>query len=237
MSEKQIEKDISTEVIRILAIILVIFNHTDGYFLYYSNTGNPITWWFSLTGSILCRSDVPLFIMITGSLLLDKKESVREVYTKRIRRIGIILILFSLFYYILNVCRNVEKEFSLSDFIKGLLNGSIQESFWYLYLYLGLLLVLPLLRKMAVSCKNSELRYFLFLQIALETGAGVFSFLTGIEVNSNLYVLNIYVFYLLAGYYLGKRINMDLVEKPWVIISFAVNVLCCLLYISDAADD
>lgn len=226
MRGKKYTKDIYIEFIRGFAILLVIFNHTDGYFLYYSNTENPLTWCFSLIGSVICRSDVPLFIMITGALLLGKIEPIRDLYKKRIWRLGIILIIFSLFYYIINVFRNSNEEFSFMDFLKRLLNGSIQESFWYLYLYLGILLLLPLLRKMASACKNSELKYLLILQIVMETGVKVFSLLTGININDNIYILNVYVFYLMAGYYIEKRIEMRMVSKPWIIGSFVVNLLC-----------
>ena len=224
--EKCAKKEVYIEIIRIIAIILVIFNHTDGYFLYYSNTDNPMTWWFSFTGSVLCRSNVPLFIMITGALLLGKEESIRELYKKRVCRIGAVLVIFSFFYYVISVFRNPEEAFSFQNFLKGLLNGSIQESFWYLYLYLGLLLMLPLLRKMAASCNNNEFKYLLALQFVMGTGAGVFSFVTGVEISSNLYVLNIYVFYLLAGYYLGRRIDMDRISKSWILCTFGLNVLC-----------
>lgn len=203
------KKEVYIEFLRIIAIILVIFNHTDGFFLYYSNTDNPLTWWFSFIGSVLCRCNVPLFIMITGTLLLDKEESIRNLYKKRMGRIGIVLILFSLFYYCLNIYRNKVSTFSLTAFLEGVMSGSIQESFWYLYLYLGLLAVLPLLRRMAVASKDDELKYILLLQIILETGIRVLSFLAGVEINGNLYVLNRYVFYLLAGYYLGRRIDTD----------------------------
>lgn len=226
MFKTQKGKELYIEVLRIAAILLVIFNHTDGYFLYYSNTENPLTWWFSFVGSALCRVNVPLFIMITGALLLEKEESVRTLYKKRVLRIGIVLAVFSFFYYTLNVFRNAQNEFSFIDFLKGLLSGSIQESFWYLYLYLGLLLLLPLLRRMARGCRDGELRYLLILQIVLGTGAGGFSFLTETGINNNLYLLNIYIFYLLAGYYLGRRVDMERVPKRWVIIVFVANVLC-----------
>ena len=219
------KKEVYLELLRIIAIIMVIFNHTDGFFLYYSNTNNLLTWWFSFTGSVLCRCNVPLFIMITGALLLDKEESVPDLYKKRIARIGIVLILFSLFYYCLNILRNGEASFSLTDFLKGVLSGSIQESFWYLYLYLGVLAVLPLFRRMAVNAGNDEIKYILLLQVVLETGMKAFSFLTGAEVNSNLYVLNRYVFYLLAGYYLSRRINMERGSRAWITGAIAISTL------------
>ena len=222
------EREFYIEVLRIIAVIFVIFNHTDGYFLYYSNTENPLTWWFSFVGSALCRINVPLFIMITGALLLKKEESIGDLFRKRVSRISAVLIIFSLFYYTVNSIRNSDTDFSLGDFFKGLVNGSIQESFWYLYLYLGLLLLMPLLRKLALSCKNSELRYLLLLQTIMITGGGVFSWITDIGINSNLYILNEFVFYLLAGYYLGQRIDIKHISKQWIRGSLVINILCLL---------
>ena len=223
---RKIEKELYIEILRIVAVLFVIFNHTDGYFLYYCNTENPLTWWFSFLGSVLCRSNVPLFVMITGTLLLDKTESMYSLFKKRVLKIGSVLFSFSFFYYVLDVYRDKTINFSILEFLRGLLKGSIQDSFWYLYLYLGLLLLLPLLRKMAVSCSNAELKYFLCLQFIFETSGGIFSFLTGIEINSYLYIVNDYVFYLLSGYYLGRRIKVERIDKKSMIASSGMIFLC-----------
>ena len=52
------QRRVYLDLLRILAVVLVIFNHTDGCFLYYVTTGNPVTFWYSLLGSILCMTDV-----------------------------------------------------------------------------------------------------------------------------------------------------------------------------------
>ncbi len=228
MKKNKIKKELYIEILRIIAIVFVIFNHTDGYFLYYSNTENPMTWCFSFMGSVLCRSNVPLFLMITGAVLLGKKESISHLFKNRISRIVVVLAVFSLFYYILNICRSPGKSFSVTEFLIGILEGSIQDSFWYLYLYLGLLVLLPFLRKIAVSCSNRELQYLLCIQFIMGTGGGIFSFVTEIELNGYLYLLNDYIFYLMAGYYLGQRIEIDRIKKSWAIGS-GVTIILCLL--------
>ena len=58
-------KMVHLEVIRILAVCLVVFNHTDGYFLYFTTTDHPITYLVSLFFSVLCRINVPLFFMVS----------------------------------------------------------------------------------------------------------------------------------------------------------------------------
>lgn len=205
------KKSIYLEILRILAIILVVFNHTDGFFLYYSTTENPLTWWFSFLGSVICKINVPLFLMISGAVLLEREETVGELFGKRIRRIAVLLILFSLPYYIIDTLRDGGR-LSLTGFLRGLVEGSIQESFWYLYLYLGLLLLLPLLRRAAMGLRDSELRYLLCLQMILCVAFPVFSGLTGISVSGGPGQLNYYVAFLLSGYYLGRRLDMETIS-------------------------
>ncbi len=230
MSEYQLKekpKDIYLEVLRGIAVIFVIFNHTDAFFLYYSSTDNPMTWLFSFVGSVLCRVNVPLFVMISGALLLEKEETIRDLFRNRIRRIGIVLVVFSLLYYVLNVVRSMG-SFSPGGFLRGLLSGSIQESFWYLYLYLGILFFMPIFRAVAASCTNRELKYLMGLQIVLGIGGRIFSHLLGIEINSNIYFLNIYVFYLLSGYYWGKRIDTKQISIERMHGICLINIFCLL---------
>ena len=75
--EKQ--RKLHLEMIRIIAVFLVIFNHTDG-FIYYIETTNRLTWLFSLGMAGICRIAVPLFFMVSGALLLDREESVKDLF-------------------------------------------------------------------------------------------------------------------------------------------------------------
>lgn len=84
------------------------------------------------------------------------------------------------------------------------------------------------MRKLAISWRDRELKYLLFLQFVLGTGVESFSRLTGIAISSNLYFLNIYIFYLLAGYYLGKRVNLGYIPRRTISISIVISILCLL---------
>ena len=213
MGYQKHRKKVYLEILRILAILLVIFNHTDGYYQYYSNTTNLFTWLFSVLGSVVCRINVPLFLMITGALLLDRKEPIKEIYQKRIFRIASVLFIFSVFYYVIAVARGRNTGASVMDFLRRFLQGSVQESFWYLYLYLGVLIVLPFLRKLAESLENREFLYLLLLQLFAGIGIQILEKVTGIQINDNLYLINIYSFYVLSGYFLGNRIQIETIGK------------------------
>ena len=69
---------LSLDFMRIFAILLVIFNHTDnrGFYRFLTDDPGTFLYWFNLFFSILCKAAVPLFFMISGALLLNKEESI-----------------------------------------------------------------------------------------------------------------------------------------------------------------
>lgn len=219
------EKECWLELLRIIAIVGVIFNHTDGFYLYYSNTDSKVTFFYSVLASVFCRMAVPLFLMVSGSVLLRKKESLEELYKKRIFRIVCVLFFTSAFYYILQIMRGRRTEYSLIDFARGLLAGNIQESLWYLYLYLGILLLLPVLRKLVIGLNRQEYKYFILLQCVFSVLLPVIESLTGLAVRSELYLFNLYLFYFLSGYWWSnekKEADQNVYhrEEKWCISFF-----------------
>ncbi len=54
------------DALRVLAILLVIFNHLPGYSLYQTCAG-PKAWLYMLI-TMLTRINVPLFLMVSGAL-------------------------------------------------------------------------------------------------------------------------------------------------------------------------
>lgn len=206
------KKTLYLELLRVFAILCVIFNHTDGFFSYYSLTQSPITWLYSAVLSVICRTGVPLFFMISGALLLNKEESLKVLFKKRILRIAVVLLLFSFLQYVILVCRGKVEEYSILLFLKGILEGTIEETYWFLYAYLGILFLLPLLRKLVKGLKNSEFRYLLILGLAGECGFLLFQILFGIKVNLQLYMLNLYLYFFLLGYYFEHEKD-EILEK------------------------
>ena len=84
---------IHIEIIRIIACLMVIINHVNGLVLANNNFSNST---FYCIGFSLCKIGVPLFLMITGSLILEKKYDYRKVF-KCIFKVLIPVIGISLF--------------------------------------------------------------------------------------------------------------------------------------------
>ena len=117
------KKTVYLELIRILAIFLVIFNHTgtNGFFLFSVRQGSALYPLYMFL-SIACRTAVPLFWMVSGSLLLPKEESIRYVYRHRVLRMLLVLALFSLFQYIFTT-RKYSDRFDFAYFLINLYTG------------------------------------------------------------------------------------------------------------------
>ena len=206
-------KKVYLEIIRIIAIMLVVLNHIDINYYYYHHTHNPATFFISLVVTVLCTIDVPLFFMVSGALLLGKNESVKDVYKKRILRFAICILIFSILQYVVKSFRGQITDPSLSDFVLKVLSGNIQETYWFLYEYLGILMILPLLRKMAQGMDDTEFLYLFWLRIIINIIFSINSPQISDAVNGSwrdsIQCVLSYSWYMLMGYYVENRFSHE----------------------------
>ena len=85
----------------------------------------------------LARLAVPLFLMLTGALLLQpgKDESLSTFFRKRWARIGLPFIFWGAAYFVWDFLV-IKIPFSSEAIIQGILNGPYTQ-FWYLYVLLS----------------------------------------------------------------------------------------------------
>ena len=223
------------EVLRVVAVILVIFNHTDLNWAYYHDTHSIITFMVSLLVSLAVKIDIPLFFCISGALLIAKEESITFIWKKRIARILMVLVLFSGAQYIFKVLRGKIENGSIKDFLIRLLQGNIQETFWFLYAYIAFLIVLPLLKCLARSITISEYLLLVSIVIIVEIYSyieGVTGFYIHASLINELRICLSYGLYWISGYFIDN--NYELLKskkyiKTIVIIMFFVELVFPLI--------
>ena len=156
------------DLIRLIAIILVLYNHSSDpgfrYFTVFFDTDllTVTSWkfWPTLFVSIFCKIAVPLFFMISGALLLGKEESYVHVFKYRIMKYIVVLLVFSAFYFL------IEQRFLTNgwlSFFRTVYSEGMITPFWFLYAYISFLLILPLLRKFVKSMDRKEYGYIFIL--------------------------------------------------------------------------
>lgn len=156
------------DVVRFIAMITVVCCHCTDPFNFYPGTApniGEIKLWGAIYGSVL-RPCVPLFVMITGALLLPVRGDASTFYKKRIPRVFypflIWSVLYNLFPWITGLLglnpqiildffpyageEVMQQSFSVSlEYILMIpFNFSILAvHMWYIYLLIGLYLYLP----------------------------------------------------------------------------------------------
>ena len=156
------------DVVRFIAMFTVVCCHCTDPFNFYPGTApniGEIKLWGAIYGSVL-RPCVPLFVMITGALLLPVRGDTSTFYKKRIPRVFypflIWLVLYNLFPWITGLLglnpqiildffpyageEVMQQSFSVSlEYILMIpFNFSILAvHMWYIYLLIGLYLYLP----------------------------------------------------------------------------------------------
>ncbi len=193
------------ELLRIIAIFLVVFNHTRslGYSLY-TETEESFSYYASLSLSILCKVAVPVFLMISGGVLLGKKETLGNLFKKRILRFLIIILLFTFLQYLRIVRVNPADGFHVSTWLLYCYCGNIIEPYWFLKSYFSMLLILPFLRVLAAGMKKRD---YLFL-IGMKAATAVISLIylyTGYLANLLFPFHTDIIFYPLVGYFLVQE--------------------------------
>lgn len=220
--EKKTKKNIEyLELLRIIACFFVIVNHTVTGEILVQNPGGG-KWIFLTIYFFLCKTAVPIFLMISGILLLGKIDSYSKCI-KRVVRIVLDIIFFSLIYYIRN-CYESKMKISLSEFFELISNRHITNAYWYLYLYLGILVVLPLLQRMANNMKKKEYQYLLVLSIGfLGTMPILNHYFPKIGYHSMLTVpfFSEYIGMMFCGYFVHNYIDL---QKKYVFVSLILVV-------------
>lgn len=180
----------------------------------------------------ISRYCVPVFVMITGVLLLDEKRdtSLKIMITKYLFRIIIIYIVWSSIYAIVSlIIGNVHYGFkdSLIQFIYRFIEGPTHFS--YLFTISGLYLITPFIKKI-VNNDKFLLEAFLVISIVLAIVKSVnWTFQSDTIImlfyRTNLDFFMGYTFYFVGGYYLLKYP----VSKPLKWFIYIMGIIGLLL--------
>lgn len=218
------------DFLRIISIYMVMLNHTGTKcFVLFTNAVGKKLYGFYLVNSVVIKIAVPIFFMISGAVLIPKKESATEIIKKRVTRIAAALLVGSLFSYLYSLGWKIGK-FDFIYFIKNIYTNRFATSYWFLYSYMSFLLILPLIKKLAKSMSRNDFNLLIALNLlkALLVTIDWLFFKGKAAHNSNIYFLtNIQHFiYPLLGYYFDQnRPNKKTLMK--MVLGSAISLIIC----------
>jgi surface polysaccharide O-acyltransferase-like enzyme len=187
---------------RITSIVAVIAIHTTSSLV--ANGALPESWWFGNLVQSAARWSVPMFVMISGALLLRSPSADDPIafYRRRLSRILPPLIGWSAIYLLYgHLIANNPK--TLKEAVALVLSGRPYSHLYFLYLITGLYFVAPFLRPLVVLSSRRILGIAVLVLLALEVTDDLILILghTGGANAATLFVP--YLGYFLAGAWLS----------------------------------
>lgn len=218
------------DVLRCAATLAVIILHVSAENWYGQDVHSTAWQAFNMWDSLV-RWSVPIFVMISGALFLssDRDITIQNLFKKNILRIITAFIFWSIVYAVYQ--KIINPDLSLAAVCTEIISGHYHM--WFLFMIVGLYLIVPLLRP--VMCNDNLVKYFLILAFLFNFGfstiqnlakyfiaegssaSTLWSIIDGNWKNMNFHFTLGYVGYFVAGYYINKK---DIPPKQRKLIYF-----------------
>lgn len=178
----QEKRECNYDLLKVVSMVAVIMIHISATWIeeltrYVADGGkiselvNPV---MACIYNSISRFAVPSFIMVSGAFVLDSSRTLnyREFYKKRVLKIGIPTVVFSILYILYRILFGFAREqiglSNLIDLIRDIVSGSPFYHMWYLYMIIGVYLMAPIVMrfKNSISYGNFRKTVLVFLILA-----------------------------------------------------------------------
>ncbi|UGQ10885.1 acyltransferase family protein [Yinghuangia sp. ASG 101] len=158
--------------LRVIAIVAVVSIHTTGLTMTDETLRGSAVWWTAAIVNVGSTWAVPVFVMISGALLLRARpgEDAYGFYRRRLARIAVPLVFWHAFYIAFKAAVKDYRP-TLDKVVGDLLLARTYTALYFFWLILGLYLVAPVLR--VFLAKASSRDRWLITGLAVAFGIGV----------------------------------------------------------------
>jgi surface polysaccharide O-acyltransferase-like enzyme len=150
------------DLIRTTAIICVIAIHTENITTSPTNYLGGISWWMANALHSFASVSVPLFIMLTGALILQKSSlTYKYIFSKVLKQFVIPL----LFWWVFLILYSQYKSTSSLNILNELKSFFLTEigHLYFLQIVIGLYLVAPFFHRL-IRISSLKLQYMIFFK-------------------------------------------------------------------------
>lgn len=214
--------------LRILSIYLVVTAHvTIG--LTMSSTVFSFNWWLGTAIFYACFCSIPVFVMISGALLLNtsREEPLGEFYRKRMTRVGVPLVVWTVVYLCVRVL--VDKErLTAGRVFELIITGDPYYHLWFLYMIVGLYLVTPALRTFVRHATQKERVFVIVVMLILANAYGQADNLLWQNQRSIFTLFVPYIAFYLLGFELSRIDPRKMPPAKYIVL----GVLLCVVYLA-----
>jgi surface polysaccharide O-acyltransferase-like enzyme len=149
------QRKVWLDYLRVFAILAVITGHVIVDFYHQANVGTA-EWWLSNIIGTPARAAVPVFVMVSGALLLGKPYTLAAFYKKRAVRLIPPILFWNLVYLGVYMFYGMDRQTVLWT-LKALIvvDGYIAPHLWYLSVFACLMVFVPFINKFILGEKPS----------------------------------------------------------------------------------
>jgi surface polysaccharide O-acyltransferase-like enzyme len=213
--------------LRVIAAVAVVAAHV---ILGTLDTVEPLSiqWWAGQWLCLLCQCAVPIFVMISGALLLGPagpNETLRRFYGKRFRRLGIPLVFWTALYFVIRAVFDHEPV-TLGYVLERIWVADPPYHTYYLFLVVWLYMLTPALRRYVERTAPKSRQLVLVILFAWAT---LYALINPMLWQNGRSVISFYLPYLgfyLCGYELHHSDHCGL--KRWHVVGI---IFLCGMYI------
>ena len=188
-------------------------------------------WWTAHIYDSLVRGCVPMFVTISGALLLAKTESLGDFFAKRFQRIAIPFLAWTIFYLLWRKHFR-EPHLGLEEALRLAASGDVHFHLWFLYVLAGLYLVTPIFRILTANTSERNLFYFLalwfFISSFLPFAENLINKFThsGFHLKLPVEPAQGFIGYFVLGYFLRKYVPEKFSRAAWLV--WIASLMICI---------
>ncbi|HDX5341544.1 TPA: acyltransferase family protein [Citrobacter sedlakii] len=191
--------------IRFVAIIFVVLLHSSAFYFNNFQVGS-YGWLIGDIGNAFTRWAVPVFVMISGALLLGREYNLKDFYARRLIKILIPLIAWSIFYTVISFYQS-KGELTIQEALKNFASGRPFYHMWFLYMMLGLYAITPIINVVVQGSSKKELKYIIVIMFLLSIINITDRYINNKDEAIWLFWFLQYIPYFISGYYFSKCTN------------------------------
>ncbi len=213
--------------LRLIALYAVIILHcTSPLLMGYGKV--PISdWWQADFLNALVRFAVPVFVMITGALLLNREYEIGDFLKKRLTRVVIPFLFWSLVYvwyswYNEDISFGSDAWANIRQVLHLLKYGSAYH-LWYVYMLIGLYFFIPVIGKFVRNASEKEILYFLIVWFAVMMITQ--PYLSRYNPSVDMHYFAGFAGYLVLGHYLAHKEFKIKYLRGWMILLFLTGIV------------
>ncbi len=210
------------DLLRITAALAVIVLHVSANLSVLKQVGSS-QWWLGNIFNASSRWCVPVFVMISGYLLLNpgKEQSVGPFLKRRLIRVGVPLLTWSAIYFVWDEYAN-GAHLTIKEILKRILSGKPYAHLYFLFVIAGLYLITPILRKFLQRASKIDVSYLIFISFGVSIAViALNNFIPSISTSFNAFTMFLlYTCYYVLGYYIKTYISKKYSFKAYLTIFF-----------------